>query len=383
MKQDDAVVALSDGKIFRGRALGARGVARGELVFNTSMTGYQEILTDPSYSGQIVTMTYPEIGNYGVNPDDPESRRVFAAGLVVRAVSPVVSNYRGSQDLESYLVDHGVVAITDVDTRALVRHIRETGAQPSCIISPAPSDEEARRLAKDVPDLLGVDLVAGVTTPGAYTWIQAVSPLHPEDPLPPIETPDKPYRVVAYDFGVKNNILRHLVRHGCEVIVVPAYTTAEEAMAYQPEGIFLSNGPGDPDAVHGVPAEVKKLLGTLPIFGICLGHQILALALGAKTFKLKFGHHGANHPVRHEDTKKIEITSQNHGFAVDAATLPANTRVTHIHLNDQTVAGFASDALSFYSVQYHPEASPGPHDAQYLFAPFVQMMADRRQKSTV
>lgn len=381
MKQDDAVVALSDGRIFRGRALGARGVARGELVFNTSMTGYQEILTDPSYSGQIVTMTCPEIGNYGVNPDDPESRRVFAAGLVVRAVSPVVSNYRGSQDLEGYLVDHGVVAITDVDTRALVRHIRETGAQPSCIISPAPSDEEARRIAKEVPDLIGVDLVKGVTTPGAYTWIQTVSPLHPEDPLPPIDVPAERYRVVAYDFGVKNNILRHLVRRGCEVIVVPAYTTAEEAMAYKPDGIFLSNGPGDPDAVRGVPAEVKKLLGTLPIFGICLGHQILALAMGATTFKLKFGHHGANHPVRHEDTGKIEITSQNHGFAVDPTTLPATTRVTHIHLNDQTVAGFASESLSCYSVQYHPEASPGPHDAQYLFDPFIAMMAARRQQS--
>jgi carbamoyl-phosphate synthase small subunit len=380
-KDDDAVVALSDGTIFRGRALGARGVARGEVVFNTSMTGYQEILTDPSYSGQIVTMTYPEIGNYGVNPEDPESRRVFASGLVVRAVSPVVSNYRSSQDLESYLVDHGVVAITDVDTRALVRHIRETGAQPSCIISPAPSDEEARRIAKSVPDLVGVDLVEGVTTPGPYTWVESIAAMHPEDPLPSIDVPAEKYRVVAYDFGVKNNILRHLVRRGCEVIVVPAYTTAEEAMAYKPEGIFLSNGPGDPDAVRGVPAEVKKLLGTLPIFGICLGHQILALAMGAKTFKLKFGHHGANHPVRHEDTRKIEITSQNHGFAVDPTTLPASTRVTHIHLNDQTVAGFASESLSCYSVQYHPEASPGPHDAQYLFGPFVDMMAARRQKN--
>jgi carbamoyl-phosphate synthase small subunit len=378
--QDEAVVALADGTIFRGKALGARGVARGEVVFNTSMTGYQEILTDPSYSGQIVTMTYPEIGNYGVNPEDPESRRVFAAGLIVRAVSPVVSNYRGSQDLESYLVDHGVVAITEVDTRALVRHIRESGAQPGCVISPAPSDEEARRIAREVPSLVGVDLVAGVTTPGSYQWIEPLVALHAEDPLPELPQPETPYRVVAYDFGVKNNILRHLVRRGCEVLVVPAYTTAEEALALEPEGIFLSNGPGDPDAVRGVPAEVAKLLGKRPIFGICLGHQILALAMGAKTFKLKFGHRGANHPVRHEATGKIEITSQNHGFAVDPASLPDSARVTHIHLNDLTVAGFASEALGCYSVQYHPEASPGPHDAQYLFGPFVDMMAAERAR---
>ncbi|MCB9728673.1 MAG: glutamine-hydrolyzing carbamoyl-phosphate synthase small subunit [Deltaproteobacteria bacterium] len=378
---DDAVVALADGTLFRGKALGARGQARGEVVFNTSMTGYQEILTDPSYSGQIVTMTYPEIGNYGVNPDDPESRRVFAAGLIVRALSPVVSNYRGSQDLESYLVDHGVVGIQQVDTRALVRHIREAGAQPGCILSPAPSDEEARRIARDVPSLVGVDLVEGVTTPGPYQWIEPLRALHAEDPLAVLETPERPYRVVAYDFGVKNNILRHLVRRGCEVIVVPAYTTAEEALAWKPEGIFLSNGPGDPDAVRGVPAEVKKLLGRLPIFGICLGHQILALAMGARTFKLKFGHRGANHPVRHEQTRAVEITSQNHGFAVDPASLPESARVTHIHLNDQTVAGFASEALDCYSVQYHPEASPGPHDAQYLFGPFVEMMEARRARA--
>ena len=378
MKQR-AVVALADGTLFRGRALGAPGVAEGEVVFNTSMTGYQEIITDPSYAGQIVTMTYPEIGNYGVNSDDLESRRVFCAGLIVRNVSPVVSNYRGTQTLESYLIDKGVVGITDVDTRALVRHIRSEGAQPGCVLSPAPSsDEEARERARRVPSLVGVDLVAGVTTDAAYSWKETLQPLHPEEPLSPLPLPSRPYKVVAYDFGVKNNILRHLVRQGCDVTVVPAYTTAEQALAYEPEGIFLSNGPGDPDAVRGVKDEVAKLVGKLPLFGICLGHQIVGLAVGAKTFKLKFGHRGGNHPVQHLDTRRVEITAQNHGFAIDPGSVPEGSRVTHLNLNDQTVAGLANESKLFYSVQYHPEASPGPHDAHYLFEPFVKMMADRR-----
>jgi len=375
---ETAVIALQDGTLFHGKAIGKRGVCRGEVVFNTAMTGYQEILTDPSYSGQIVTMTYPEIGNYGVNPDDPESRRVFAAGLIVRNVSPVVSNYRGTQDLDTYLVEHDTVGITEVDTRALVRHIRSAGAQPGCIISPAPSDEEARRMAADVPSLVGVDLVAGVTTPTPYQWTEGVKPLHDEEPAAACPTPARPYRVVAYDFGVKNSILRHLVQRGCEVTVVPAYTTAEQALSHKPDGIFLSNGPGDPDAVAGVREEIAKLVGQRPIFGICLGHQILALALGGSTYKLKFGHRGANHPVQHQDTRAVEITSQNHGFAVSADSLPEGCRVTHINLNDQTVAGFASPSRSCYSVQYHPEASPGPHDAHYLFEPFVQMMAEHQ-----
>ncbi|MGB0589951.1 MAG: glutamine-hydrolyzing carbamoyl-phosphate synthase small subunit [Myxococcota bacterium] len=375
---DTAVIALKDGTLFHGKALGKRGVCRGEVVFNTAMTGYQEILTDPSYSGQIVTMTYPEIGNYGVNPHDPESRRVFAAGLIVRSVSPVVSNYRGTQDLDTYLVEHDTVGITDVDTRALVRHIRSAGAQPGCIISPAPSDEEARRVAADVPSLVGVDLVAGVTTSAPYQWVEGVKPLHDEEPVAECTPPARPYRVVAYDFGVKNSILRHLVQRGCEVTVVPAYTTAEQALSHQPDGIFLSNGPGDPDAVAGVREEIAKLVGQRPIFGICLGHQILALALGASTYKLKFGHRGANHPVQHQDTRAVEITSQNHGFAVSAESLPEGCRITHINLNDQTVAGFASPSRRCYSVQYHPEASPGPHDAHYLFEPFVQMMSEHQ-----
>ena len=373
-----AVVALADGTLFYGQGVGAAGMATGEVVFNTAMTGYQEIVTDPSYAGQIVTMTYPEIGNYGVNPTDPESRRVFAAGLIVRAISPVVSNYRGTQDLASYLTDHGVVAIRDVDTRALVRHIRSAGAQPGCILNPAPSEDEARRLAAAVRSLVGEDLVRDVTTPGAYCWLEDLEPLHRDEPLPAREQLARPYRVVAYDFGVKNNILRHLVRRGCEVIVVPAYTTAEETLAFDPDGVFLSNGPGDPDAVEGVREQIAALVGRVPMFGICLGHQILALALGARTFKLKFGHRGANHPVRHEPSGKIEITSQNHGFAVDPGSLPEGCRITHINLNDGTCAGFDAPEHLAYSVQYHPEASPGPHDAHYLFDPFIQMMRERR-----
>ena len=373
-----AVIALADGALFEGLGLGGTGQASGEVVFNTSMTGYQEILTDPSYAGQMVTMTYPEQGNYGVNPDDPESQRVFAAGLIVRSMSPMVSNFRGTQSLESYLIDHGVVGITDVDTRALVRHIRTVGAQPGVILNPAPSDEEARRRAADVPGLVGRDLVGDVTTSGAYCWFEGLQPLHVDEPKPLKAQVTPPYRVVAYDFGVKNNILRHLVQRGCEVIVVPASTSAEEALAYDPEGVFLSNGPGDPDAVEGAKEAVTGLLGKLPIFGICLGHQILSLALGGTTYKLKFGHRGANHPVRHVETKKVEITSQNHGFAVDPDSLTGDARVTHWNLNDATVAGVADENRLCYSVQYHPEASPGPHDAHYLFDPFIEMMALRR-----
>ena len=373
-----AVVALADGALFYGKALGARGEAAGEVVFNTSMTGYQEIITDPSYAGQIVTMTYPEQGNYGVNPHDRESRRVFATGMIIRSLSPVVSNYRGTQDLESFLADKGVVGITEVDTRALVRHIRSVGAQPGCILSPAPSEEEARQRAKEAPTLVGQDLVAGVTTPEPYRWDEPLQPLHTGDAAPNQSGPSPRYRVVAYDFGVKNNILRHLVQRGCDVTVVSAYASAEEVMAYEPEGVFLSNGPGDPDAVRGVKDEVRKLVGKLPIFGICLGHQILGLAVGAETYKLKFGHRGGNHPVQHLRTKKVEITAQNHGFAIDWQSIPEGSEVTHVNLNDQTVAGLADESRLFYSVQYHPEASPGPHDAHYLFEPFVRMMEDRR-----
>lgn len=382
VKREAAVIALADGTLFHGSAMGAIGRAEGEIVFNTSMTGYQEILTDPSYAGQVVAMTYPEIGNYGVNPDDRESRRVFASGLIVRNVSPIVSNFRSTQDLESYLRDKGVVGITGVDTRALVRHIRTTGAQPGCIISPCEASEAgeaaARAAAKSVPSLVGQDLVAGVTTPTRYEWTESLYPLDlPVNAAEPTRvTP--PLRVVAYDLGVKNNILRHLVHLGCDVTVVPATTPAADVLALNPEGVFLSNGPGDPEAVAGAKEAITELIGKLPIFGICLGHQILALAMGAKTYKLKFGHRGANHPVRHEATGKVEITSQNHGFAVARESLPAGCELTHVNLNDDTVAGFADPDKLLYSVQYHPEASPGPHDAHYLFEPFVSMMQARR-----
>jgi carbamoyl-phosphate synthase small subunit len=381
MKRSRAVVALADGAVFEGEGLGTEGVAAGEVVFNTAMTGYQEIITDPSYAGQIVTMTYPEQGNYGVNPTDRESLRVFAAGMIVRSVSPVVSNYRSTQDLEGYLLDKGVVGITGVDTRALVRHIRDQGAQPGVIVNPAGSDEEARRLARDVPSLVGEDLVQGVTTAITYRWTHPLYQIADEAP-PSREQPDPPYRVVVYDYGVKNNILRHLHSRGCEVLVVNAYTPADTALGLEPDGIFLSNGPGDPDAVRNAKEIMGSLIGRLPMFGICLGHQILALAVGARTYKLKFGHRGANHPVKHLDTGRVEITSQNHGFAVDPASLPEDCRVTHVNLNDQTVAGAASAGRAFYSVQYHPEASPGPHDAHYLFEPFIEMMAARRSRAS-
>jgi carbamoyl-phosphate synthase small subunit len=268
------------------------------------------------------------------------------------------------------------VGIKDIDTRALVRHLRDNGAQPGCILSPAPADAEARRIALDIPSLVGVDLVRDVTTNDPYEWKEGLKALHESEAPPRFDKPERPFRVVAYDFGVKNNILRHLVARGCEVVVVSAYTSADDVMAYEPDGVFLSNGPGDPDAVSGVAAQIAKLVGKVPLFGICLGHQILGLALGAKTFKLKFGHRGANHPVRHIDSGAVEITSQNHGFCIEAGTLPKGCRVTHINLNDRTVAGFANESENYYSVQYHPEASPGPHDAHYLFEPFIQMMKD-------
>ncbi|MBI3089516.1 MAG: glutamine-hydrolyzing carbamoyl-phosphate synthase small subunit [Candidatus Tectomicrobia bacterium] len=386
-----AVLALADGTVFEGRNFGASGACIGEVVFNTSMMGYQEILTDPSYSGQIVTMTYPLIGNYGVNEQDTESTRPRVEGFVVRECSPIASSWRQQLDLAGYLRRHGIVGIDGIDTRALTRRLRDHGAQMGAISSEAESVAAVRRLAATAPPLEGRDLVAGVTCPAPYPWREGPY----QHRLGPAEgrgefsvaapsggdTAGPPWHVVAYDFGVKRNILRHLVAVGCRVTVVPAATTPSQALALKPDGIFLSNGPGDPAAVPYAIEAVSGLLGQRPIFGICLGHQLLALALGGRTFKLKFGHHGGNHPVMDLRTGSIAITAQNHGFAVQAETLPASLELTHINLNDQTVEGFCHRSLPIMSVQYHPEASPGPHDATYLFQRFIELMRASTSRS--
>jgi carbamoyl-phosphate synthase small subunit len=374
-----AVLALADGTVFRGRAFGAIGAAEGELVFNTSMTGYQEILTDPSYEGQLVAMTYPEIGNVGVNRQDVESRRPFVRGFVVRSYCDAPSSWRAEESLGAYLARHGIPGIAGIDTRALVRRLRDAGAQAAVLSS---ADLDPQRLvarARAVPSLVGRDLVRGVTCEAPYEWhegpwsldgspdVDAVAARRGRDPL----------RVVAYDFGIKQNILRGLVAAGCAVEVVPAATPAADVLARRPDGVFLSNGPGDPDAVVGARETVAALLGRVPVFGICLGHQILALALGGSTYKLKFGHHGGNQPVQDLATGRVEITAQNHGFAVDIDSLGGRATVTHVNLNDRTVEGLEVPGEPTFSVQYHPEASPGPHDASYLFARFVERMERR------
>ncbi len=362
----DAILALEDGRCFRGRSIGVAGETTGEVVFNTAMTGYQEVLTDPSYAGQLVTMTYPHIGNYGVNAEDVESRRPFVAGFIVRELSAMTSNWRATESLREYLQRHGIVGIEDVDTRALVRHIREHGAMRG-VISTVEQDE--RRLvakAAGAPRMVGAALAKTVSCPTPYTWVaetdRSVSPR---------------WHVVAFDFGVKFNILRRLSALGCRVTVVPAMTTAEEVLRLRPDGLFLSNGPGDPEPLTDIAVQVRRLAEQLPTFGICLGHQILALAFGAKTFKLKYGHRGANHPVKRLATGQVEITSQNHGFAVDADTLPRELEVTHVNLNDGTLEGFRHRHLPVFCVQYHPEAAPGPHDAAYLFEAFVALLSTR------
>ena len=376
-KVERAVLLMDDGRVFEGQAFGKRGVAVGEVCFNTSMTGYQEILTDPSYAGQIITMTYPEQGNYGVNPADVESRQVFARGMVIRDCSPAPSNWRSTQTLGDYLEARDVVGIAGVDTRAVTRHVRDTGARPGAIISPCLGDEDLAlgRAALDVfPGLVNADLASEVTAERAYSWSGELPPgLEPVEPAP-----QTPYRVIAYDFGIKESILKHLKRVGCDVEVVPANTSASEVLARNPDGVFLSNGPGDPAAVTDGIAAVKGLLGKVPMFGICLGHQIMALALGAETFKLKFGHRGGNQPVMNLDTGRVEITAQNHGFAVKESTIPDGARVTHVNLNDRTIEGFEHPNLNIFSVQYHPEASPGPHDAHPHFSRFTKLMQDAR-----
>jgi carbamoyl-phosphate synthase small subunit len=367
-----AVLALADGTVFRGRAFGATAEASGELVFNTSMMGYQEILTDPSYEGQLVAMTYPEIGNVGVNDQDVESRRPFVRGFVVRNYCDVPSSWRAERSLGAYMADHGIPGIAGIDTRALVRHLRNRGAQEAILSSVDLDAERLVRRARDVPSLVGRDLVREVTCAEPYEWTEGPW-VFPGSPAPEYSGRRAP-RVVAYDFGIKRNILRRLVGVGCQVRVVPAGTPARDALALEPDGVFLSNGPGDPDAVVGAREIVGDLLGAVPVFGICLGHQILSLALGGRTFKLKFGHHGGNQPVQDLATGKVEITSQNHGFAADADSLRGRAEVTHLNLNDRTVEGLAVTGQPTFSVQYHPEASPGPHDAEYLFRRFVDLM---------
>jgi len=398
----EAIVALEDGRIFRGRSFAAPGTRCGEVVFNTSMTGYQEIITDPSYAGQIVTMTYPLIGNYGVNPDDVESDRIQVEGLIVREVCRTPSNWRARQSLPDYLASQGVVGIEGVDTRALTLHIRTAGAMKAAISTEGRSPEELIEMARAWEGLVGRDMVQYVTCHRAWRWHTPCHSEPVEEPLreedrraqaPPLVGAGSPercfdklsttdggkgrFRVVAYDFGVKHNILRLLAASGCQVTVVPATTPADEVLAARPDGVLLSNGPGDPAGLPHIVAEVRKLIGKLPLFGICLGHQLLGLALGGSTFKLKFGHRGANQPVRELATGRIDITSQNHGFCLDIDSMPTDeVELTHVNLDDGTLEGFRHRSLPLFAVQYHPEASPGPHDAGHLFGRFTAMMSE-------
>ena len=353
------VLLLQDGRFFYGKKFGSDGETIGEVCFNTGMTGYQEILTDPSYCQQIVTMTVPHIGNYGVNPDDYESDRIQVAGFVVKEATEIPSNWRSTQSLGDYLKDHNIVGIQKIDTRALTRHIRNNGAMNGIISTIDSNLESLKKKLSQVPDMTGLDLAQKVTCKDSYLWSTIQN---------------GQYKVAAIDFGIKHNILQLLESHGCNVTVFPAHVTSKEILDFNPDGVFLSNGPGDPEAVTYGIETVKELLGEKPIFGICLGHQILALALGGKTFKLKFGHRGCNHPVKNLESGKVEITSQNHGFAVDLDSLPYNIEQTHVNLNDNTSEGIRCKDLSAFSVQYHPESSPGPHDSRYLFEQFIGMM---------
>jgi carbamoyl-phosphate synthase small subunit len=388
----EAILALEDGRVWRGRGFGARKEVVGEVVFNTSMTGYQEILTDPSYCGQIVTMTYPLIGNYGVNSEDAESRRIFAEALVVRELSRTFSNWRANLSLDEYLKNAGIPGISDIDTRSVVRHIRERGSMRGCLSTEQTDERAVIERARKAPEMIGLDLASVVTCQEPYVWTDDQSYaygsprlLHPAVKPAAAEMVEQGaaifeprFHVVAYDFGLKHNSLRNMAALACRVTVVPAHTSAEDVIELKPDGIWLSNGPGDPEPLTGVVANLRKLIGRYPIFGICLGHQLMGLAVGGRTYKLPFGHHGGNQPVKDLETGRIAITAQNHGFAVDADSLPQDCEVTHINLNDNTVEGLRHRSLPVYSVQYHPEAGPGPHDAAPLFDKFVEMMEQNR-----
>ena len=376
---DKSILALEDGTVFEGTSFGAREIRSGEVVFNTSITGYQEVFTDPSYAGQIVVLTNPQIGNYGANPADSESHRPFIEGLVVRDFSPLASNWRSEEAAEHFLATSGVPVASGIDTRALVRRLRSAGVMRGVLSGCGGDPKDLIERARSSPSMTGLDLATKVSTPERYHWTQTVEACSPSELVDPALPPR--FHVVAYDYGIKRNILRRLVQIGSRVTVVPASTTAEDVLSLKPDGVFLSNGPGDPEPLAWQAEQARKLAGKAPVFGICLGQQILALAFGGKTFKLKFGHRGANHPVLNKLTNKVEITSQNHGFAVDPDSLrDSEIELTHINLNDQTLEGFRHRNEPMFCVQYHPEAAPGPHDSRYLFDDFAAMMIEWGKK---